>query len=64
MILFLHPNQGLHNIAITLRDFELKLKSLKENSAPGPDIHPKVLKRCYRSLAMPVWMILKKSLDE
>ena len=49
------PDQGLHNIIITLRDVELKMKSLKENSAPGPDdIHPKVLKRCYKSLAKPV----------
>ena len=40
------------------------LKNIKENSAPGPDnVSCKILKECRESLALPIFIIMKKSLE-
>lgn len=61
----IHHQESLDDIDFSITDVEAKLKTLKENSSPGPDnVHPKVLKLCYKELAPPIWIIMKTSLSE
>ena len=54
----------LENIDFDVTEVKELLKNIKENSAPGPDnISCKILKECRESLALPVSIIMKKSLE-
>ena len=47
----------------TIEEVVSELKSLKENIDVIPDdIHAKILKRCHKSLSLPVWMIMRSLL--
>ena len=55
---------SLEDIDFDEQEVKKLLDSQKENSAPGPcGVSSKVLKRCSSSLARPIFLILKRSLD-
>ena len=55
----------IENMLISKLEVIKALQKLQENKAPGVDgIHPKVLKRCCESLAFPLQLIFKKTLNE
>ena len=61
----LKSNKKLENIDFSVNDVRMKLNHLKENSSRGPDnLHPKLLTRCSDILAAPIFLIMKKSLEE
>ena len=54
---------------MTLRTFSvldvLRLPNLNSNKSPGPDnIHPRVLSECAEELAVPLYILFRKSLTE
>ena len=54
----------LNNIVFSVNDVKKKLLALKEDKAMGPDgMHPKLLKECAESLAVPFYIIFKKSIS-
>ena len=59
-----YVGESLQDISFTVEEVKEYIGDLKEFSAPGTDgIHPKVLKECVDSFALPLWMIFKKSLE-
>ena len=51
--------------AFTVEDVVEKLHQLKPDKSPGIDqVHPHVLRECCEEMAVPLYMIFKKSLDE
>ena len=61
---FVFHGTPLCDIEFDINEVKALLKNLKENSASGPcDIFCKVLKECHRSLAYPVYLLLKKSYE-
>ena len=60
-----HVTDSLNNIEITEETVELALLKIKPDKAPGPDqVRPQILKECATSLARPLTIIYKKSLEE
>ena len=56
--------ESLRDIEITEQNVEDRLSKLKEDKAMGPDgIHPKFLKECAHEVALPLYIIYRKSLD-
>ena len=56
--------QKLTSIELTLQEVSDVLTTLNKNKAQGPDnISPHLLKKCSKSLAYPLWKVMKKSLD-
>ena len=54
----------IEDIDVNLNEIKELLKSTNGNKAMGPDgIHPKLLNVCHNELALPVTIIIKKSLD-
>ena len=54
----------LEDFDFTVSDVFYILSHLKESSAPGPDgIHPKVLVECATNLSIPIFTIIRRSLD-
>ena len=59
--------QGEHvtNANFTVEDIITKLYKLKPDKSPGIDqIHPHVLKECREKIAVPLFIIFKKSMEE
>ena len=57
--------EGLRNIIFTIEELIECIGQLREQSAPGPDgIHPKVIKECAESFALPLWIIFQESFEE
>ncbi|KAK2144954.1 hypothetical protein LSH36_716g01005 [Paralvinella palmiformis] len=57
-----HTIEGLD---ITCLDVETAPTKLKPDKSPGPDqIHPRILKECYRAIRIPLTLIFRKSLKE
>ncbi|XP_072023433.1 uncharacterized protein [Amphiura filiformis] len=57
--------EKLCGAAFTVDDVEKKLHALKEDKSPGIDqIHPYVLKECKSEMAVPLFKIFTKSLEE
>ena len=57
--------EAIYDINFTLDDVTNRLKSLKVDKSPGPDnLYPLVLKECHEQLALPLFIIFRKSLDE
>jgi hypothetical protein len=55
----------LRTLPIAMQDVYATLRDLKEKKSPGPDDIPNILlKRCRESLAWPLSILYKKSLDE
>eukprot|EP00794_Sanderia_malayensis_P014846 gene14846-16388_t len=55
----------IEDIEFTVEDVKKKLDQLKEDKAAGPDcIPPKFLKELRNVLALPLYLIFRKSLDE
>jgi hypothetical protein len=58
-------SQPIEDLNITYMDVEKALTKLKTDKSPGPDqIHPRVLKECYRAMKIPLTLIFRKSLEE
>ncbi|XP_071952732.1 uncharacterized protein [Antedon mediterranea] len=54
----------LENIVFSVEDVQKKLNQQQPNKAPGPDgVHPMVLNQCASSLAHPLTIIFKLSLE-
>ena len=54
----------IHDIQFSTKDIENAIKSIPTNAAAGPDRFPAiVLKNCKQSLAKPLYLIWRKSLD-
>ena len=54
----------MENIVITCDGVMSVLSALRESSCPGPDgIHPALLKNCASAVALPLTLIIKKSLE-
>ena len=63
-----HPHEvfdgRMDNIVVTYDKVLAVLSSLSETSSPGPDgIHPSLLKNCAAAVALPLTLIIKKSLQ-
>ena len=55
----------LRDLDSTIGDVLKILDGLRSNKSPGPDrIHPCVLKECATSLALPVYLLFRQSMDE
>ena len=60
-----YQGEGLRNVIFTIEELIECIGQLREQSAPGPDgIHPKVIKECVESFALPLWIIFQKSFEE
>ena len=62
-------NVGIENqlreLDFTIDDVLKILNELRSNKSPGPDrIHLCVLKECAASLALPVYLLFRRSMDE
>ena len=56
------PN-SLSNCCVTVDEFEKAIFNLKPNKSPGPDsFHPKFLKSCSKSLALPLKLLFDLTL--
>ena len=56
---------SLDNCIISTEDMEKALFNLNQNKSPGPDhIHPKFLKLCSKSLALPLTILFNNTLKE
>ena len=54
---------SLETCTITLKDMENALFHLNPNKSPGPDnLHPKLLKNCYKSLSLPFKILFDNTL--
>ena len=61
----LRTDNVIEDIEFTVEDVKKKLNQLKEDKAAGPDcIPPKFLKELKNVLALPLYLIFRKSLDE
>ena len=57
-------NTILDDVQFTVDDVRERLSALKPDKCPGPDqIHPEVLKECSQELALPFYIVFRKSLD-
>ena len=56
--------ETLSDINFTEFDVVKLLQNVKPNKSPGPDdIHPRILKECAPELAVPLYILFRKSLD-
>ncbi len=57
-------DKNIENINISYEDLSHRLSKLNQSKSPGPDgIHPLVLKKCHSAMAVPLGIILRKSLE-
>jgi len=57
--------ETLDNIEFTELDVLKLLQNLNSSKSPGPDnVHPRILKKCASELAVLLYMMFRRSLDE